>query len=379
MKRCTRCVMADTRPGLTLNEDGVCQACVRHEKRKDVDWAQRKAELVDLCEAHRGGGRGYDCIIPVSGGKDSTYQVKVIKEDMGMNPLLVNVSNFSWTDAGRKNYENMLTQFDCECVSLDLSPTTAKKMFRYSFENFGSPTWYWDRAVYTYPLWVAKQFSIPLVFYGENVSYEYGGPEAEETASALHQLNNSVADGYDGLLLDEAEVPDERRFFMNPPVLFGLTPVYLSYYVPWSGSHNRAVAEAYGFKGLPEWEEREGFIEQYDQIDAVGYLVHSWMKYPKYGHARATDVASYWIRDGIVSRERGMELVEKHDRLLDQSVRQDFCNFCGYSDEEFWQIVLKHKADYVKLEKCDVLGACQGGLGTSSRQEPPLLCRDTSC
>ena len=362
MKRCTKCVMPDTRPGLILNADGVCQACVRHENRAMVNWDERHEKLRDLCAKHRNAVKNshYDCIIPVSGGKDSTYQVKVLKEDMGMNPLLVNVSNFSWTDTGKRNYENMLKTFDCECISLDLSPATAKKMFRYSFEEYGSPTWYWDRAVYTYPLWIAKGLGIPLVVYGENISYEYGGPEAEDSPSALKQLVNRVANEYDDSDFDKAGVPKSRRFFMSPPDLDGLEPVYLSYYIPWSGSRNRAISEAYGFRQLNEWEYRDGYIEQYDQIDAVGYLVHCWMKYPKFGHARATDVASYWIRDGLISRDKAMKLVDEHDHKLDRRVMNDFCEFCGYTIDEFWNIVYKHKADYVELKNDNLLHTSQG-------------------
>jgi N-acetyl sugar amidotransferase len=341
--------MPDTRPGLTLNEDGVCQACVRHENRKNINWDQRYQELKDLCNKHRNAVKNshYDCVIPVSGGKDSTYQVKVMKEDMGMNPLLVNVSNFSWTWQGKNNYENMLETFDCECISLDLSPATAKKMFRYSFEEYGSPTWYWDRAVYTYPLWIAKNFGVPLVVYGENVSYEYGGPNAVDSPSAKEQLVNRVANEYTEPDFVEAGVPKSRRFMINPPSLDGLEPVYLGYYVPWSGSRNRAVAEAYGFQG---GHIRDGYIETYDQIDAIGYLVHCWMKYPKYGHARATDVASYWIRDGLISRKRGMKLVEEHDYKLDRQIMYDFCQFCGYTETEFWDIVRKFD-NYDAVEK----------------------------
>jgi len=367
MKRCTKCVMPDTRPGLTFNEDGVCQACVRHENRKNVDWEKRWEELNQLCLIHKGSTRWYDCIIPVSGGKDSHFQVKTMKEDMGMNPLLVNVSNFSWTDVGKQNYNNMLEQFDCECISLDLSPATAKKMFRYSFEKYGAPTWYWDRAVYTYPLWIAKALAIPIVVYGENISYEYGGPEAEDSSSAKNQLLNDVACEYSDEQFAEAGVPPERRNILNPPPLDGLEPVYLSYYAPWSGLRNRILSEAYGFRQLPEWEARDGYIEQYDQIDAIGYLVHCWMKYPKYGHARATDVASYWIRDGIISRERAMELVEKHDHKLDARVMHDFCDFCGYTIDEFWNIVYKHKADYVDLKNDNLLHTSEGNFGTIAR------------
>lgn len=338
--RCSRCVMPNTRPGITFNEEGVCSACQSHENRKNVDWDARYQELKTLCDKHRRDDGKWDCIIAVSGGKDSTYQVKVMKEDMGMNPLLVNVSNFSSTDAGRRNYRNMLETFDCECLSLDLSPATAKKMFRYSLETYGSPTWYWDRAVYTYPLWIAKKFDIPLLVYGENISYEYGGPGAEDTPSALGQLQNAVANAYTPDDFFDAGVEWNRTYIVHPPAeLDKVEPVYLSYFVPWSGTRNMLVAKAYGFKELAHWEERAGYIEQYDQIDAIGYLVHCWMKYPKYGHARVTDVASYWIREGLVSRQRAMELVRKEDYKLDHNVRDDFCAFCGYTETQFQHVI----------------------------------------
>ena len=151
--------------------------------------------------------------------------------------------------------------------------------------------------------------------------------------------------------------------------MVGLEPIYLSYFMPWSGVHNNVVAKAYGFKELCGWESREGYIEQYDQIDAIGYLVHCWMKYPKYGHARATDVASCWIRDGIIDRERAMELVRNNDSKLDERIRNMFCDFCGYTPKEFYDIVLKHKADYVKLTKSDVFGSCERDVIPAPRQE----------
>jgi N-acetyl sugar amidotransferase len=340
-KRCVKCTMPNTRPGIVFNEEGACSACVRHEERKNVDWSARFKELKSLCDQHRKNDGKYDCIIPVSGGKDSHFQVYMMKEIMGMNPLLVNVANFSWTGTGRDNYNNMLDVFDCECISLNLSPATAKKMFRYSFEKYGSPTWYWDRAVYTYPLYIAQRFNIPLVVYGENISYEYGGPEAEDTPSAKKQILNNVASEYTVADYAEAGIDLRRTKWMENPLHNpeSVEPVYLSYFVPWSGVKNLAVAKAYGFKELGPFEERNGYVEQYDQIDAVGYLVHCWMKYPKFGHARATDVTSYWIRDGYIQRDRAMELVRKHDHVLDYNVKHDFCEFCGYEEIEFDNIV----------------------------------------
>ena len=341
LRRCVKCTIPDTRPGIVFDEQGVCSACRHHENRKNVDWDARNKELVELCNHYRKTDGQYDCIIPVSGGKDSTYQVHVMKNLMGMNPLLVNVSNFSWTQTGLHNYTNMLTTFDCESLSLDLSPATAKKMFRYSFEVYGSPTWYWDRAVYTYPLYIADKLGIPLVVYGENISYEYGGPLASDTPSAIDQIRNSVANSYGPEDFEMAGVKIERQRWtdLSEEVANRTEPVYLSYFVPWSGSRNLLVAKAYGFRELDDYEEREGYVEQYDQIDAIGYLVHCWMKYPKYGHARATDVTSYWIREGLVTRDRAMELVKKHDHVLDLRVMHDFCEFCGYTHEEFLDIV----------------------------------------
>ena len=121
----------------------------------------------------------------------------------------------------------------------------------------------------------------------------------------------------------------------------GLTPIYLSYFLKWDGRRNMEVAKRNGFRTLCHEFTREGYIEDYDQIDTAGYLVHPWLKYPKYGHARATDVSCYWIRTLRISREEGVEYVKKHDHLLDQKCLDDFLAFTGYTDKEFWDIVDK--------------------------------------
>lgn len=369
MNRCKVCVMPDTRPGLVFNEQGVCMACVRHAERKNVDWSARKSELLRLVARLKDAAHPslrYDCIIAVSGGKDSHFQVKTLKEDYGLNPLLVSINNLptDWTGAGLQNASNLITRFDCERLNFDLSPASCKKMFRWGFEQFGTPTWYWDRAVYTVPLWIAYMMNIPTVFYGENISWEYGGPNAEDSPSAKKQLLNNVACGHSAEELAKAGLDPDRAAWMNLPqhVLEAVDPRYLSYYLPWSGSHNKAVAEIYGFHPLESYEHRDGFIENYDQIDAYGYLVHCWMKYPKYGHARATDVASYWIRDGLITRDFALQLVEKNDHLLDASIRSKFCDFCGYNPDEFANIVLSHTKKEFAAKTKEALTFSYGGF-----------------
>jgi len=346
MKYCKKCVMPDTRPGLYLDEEGVCQACRNAERRKQTDWDTRMEELTKLCDKYRGrNGDYYDCIVTVSGGKDSYFQVHVMKEVMKMNPLLINVANFSWTETGRHNFDNMSEAFGCDIMSLHLNRKLARKMLRKAFEKLGAPTWYWDRAVYVFPIRMGINMKIPLIVYGENINFEYGGPQREETYSAKDQINNDVVKSVNwDFWLDEDITMKDLNAIIYPAKeeieQAGLEPIYLSYFVPWDGYHNYQTAKKYGFKSLGdtgEWK-REGYIEDYDQIDAIGYLVHPWLKYYKFGHARATDVCSYWIRTGRLTRDEAIQLVREHDHKLDPRSLKDFCEFTGYAEKEFWEI-----------------------------------------
>ncbi len=351
MKYCKKCLIPDTRPNIVFNDDGVCSPCLMAEKRKKIDWNEREKELEKLCSKYRRerGDNKYDCIIAVSGGKDSYFQVDTLKNKFNMNPLLVSVDNFSWTETGRKNFTNIREIFNCDCISLNLNPSVAKKMFRKALEKYGTPTYYWDRAVYTYPIKMAINFNLPLIFYGENVNYEYGGFQVEETPSAKNQYENDVAKTINiNIWTFDNDIQKEHLNWLSYPSVKEMeeakvNPIYLSYYTGWSGYRNMKVAKKFGFKDLIDTKEwiREGYVEQYDQIDAIGYLVHCWMKYPKFGHARSTDVVSIWIRENRINREEGIMLIEKNDYKLDPKVKTDFCEFVGYTEKEFDSIINK--------------------------------------
>lgn len=365
MKRCKKCVMPDTKPGVVLDEDGICQACRHAEKKTETDWDARFTELRELCNKYRRNDGYYDCIVTVSGGKDSHFQIYLIKEILKMNPLLINVGNFSYTEAGRHNFDNMGDTFGCDIISLFLNRKVARNMFRKALERLGSPTWYWDRAVYVFPIRMAINLKIPLIIYGENISYEYGGVLEKETYSAMDQINNDVVKDVGDLdywLDDDITIEDlntcvypSKEEIKNAK----LEPIYLSYFVPWDGYDNYKIAKKYGFKTLDdtgEWD-REGYVESFDQIDTIGYLVHPWFKYPKFGIGRPTEVTSYWLRgqriaddkfkkvqwtnESKITREEALKLVEKHDHKLDPLALKDFLEFTGYSEVEFWEITKK--------------------------------------
>jgi len=350
--------MPDTKPGIRLDKDGICQACIHHQQRKNVNWDSRFDELVKLCNKYRKVGE-YDCLIPVSGGKDSYYQVYVLKELLQMNPLLVSVSDpFTHTKTGEENLQNLRERYSCDLIQLHLNQSLVRKMCRLAFEKFGSPTWPIDRAIYAYPIRTAIEKKIPLVVYGENINYEYGGAQEKETPSALDQINNDVAKNIDfSLWIKNGIFSNELVPFKYPTKReikkAKLNPVYLSYFLPWSGRENYLHAKECGFKPLGKEWIREGYIEDYDQVDSIGYLFNAWMKYPKFGFQRVTDVCGYWIRDGVISKEKAAKLIKQHDYKLDKRMWKDFISFCEYTPEEAWKIVKKHDKGFLK-EKTDV-------------------------
>lgn len=345
MRFCSRCVMPDTRPGITFNSGGICSACEAYEHRKTVDWKARYKEFEAICDKYRGmNGEGPDCAIAVSGGKDSHYQVHLMKEIMHMNPILFSVEdNFDMTEAGKHNIKNISEEFGCSIISCKPDIRTQKILTRYMFEKYGKPTWYIDRLIYTYPLLMAGKFNTPLLVYGENVSWEYGGFGHEETYSAKEQIYNGVALGIDDReLLAIPGISSEALYLTKAPSqeeLDKLDPIYISYFLPWNSFANYEFAKKRGFHDLTHEWTRAHHVEQFDQVDSRGYLIHAWLKYPKFGHATATDYASRMVRYGLISRNEAMELVKQHDHDLDPLSVRDFCKFCGYTESEFWSIV----------------------------------------
>ena len=293
--------MPDTRPYISFNEENVCLPCRRYENRKNIDWDARWKELEALCDKHRGRkGDYYDCIITVSSGKDSLYQVHLFKEKLGMNPLCISIDNFSWTETGRMNFDNLGDQFGVDILSFTFSRKVAKKMIKTGLEKQLIPTWVWDRMVYSYPLQMAIKLDIPLVMWGENTSYERGGPMKEETPDALVQITNDVVkpiplDDW----LEEGVTSKDFNALLYPSMeeikKAGIEARFCSYYVPWSDYNNYIWANKGNWKTLKdtgEWD-REGMPGlDYLQIDTIGYLVHNWCKFVKFGHWALTDYLS---------------------------------------------------------------------------------------
>lgn len=347
MKRCKKCLMPDTRPGITFI-DGVCVACINYEKQRATDWKKRWKELETLCDRYRGcNGNSYDCAIAVSGGKDSHFQVYVMKVLLKMNPVLLAVGNTDWTETGKRNIENISETFSCDIVQLNPNRNVSRIMSKKAFIELGSPTWYADALIYAYPYRMAMNLGTRLLVYGENVNYTYGGKFNEETPSAMMQPLNDVVKPVDlSLWTSDGQVTVEELESARQPTFeeckkAELEPIYLSYFVPWDSHHNYEVAKRWGFRHLGHEYVREGTLEQYNQIDSIGYLLNQYLKYPKFGHASATEMASRWIRAGIKTREEMIPFVREKDRILDQGIVDRFCEGTQMSRREFWAVMDK--------------------------------------
>src|SRR5579872_4356706 len=318
LKYCKKCLMPDTRPGIVF-DDGICAPCINYEKQKSVDWEKRFKEFKILCDKHRGtNGKGYDCAIAISGGKDSHFQTYYMKEVMKMNPVLLTVGNIDWTKTGRKNIENISDTFGCDIIEFQPNRHVARIMARKGFEEYGTPNWYTDALIYAFPVRMTLKLGIKLLVYGEDINYTYGGKDNVESPSAMRQRSNDVVKPiwdkwFEDGLITEQDLESTKQPSLEECEKFGLEPIYLSYFIPWNSHHNYEVAKRLGFRHLGHEYEREGSLDNYDQVDSIGYMLHPFLKYPKFAHSTATDYACRWIRYGLKTREEMIPYVEEHD------------------------------------------------------------------
>ena len=343
MKHCRKCTMPDTRPGSIFDDEGVCQACRNYEKRKTIDWKGRRQELLRLCDKYRREDGYYDCLIAVSGGKDSHFLVHTMKMEMGMNPLLLTVGDpFTKTAAGLSNYRNLGDSFGCDHIMFNLSIDLFRRVTRTAFEELGEPLRFVEAAIYTVPLKMAMKLGIALIVFGENAAYEYGTTDKESCSALASIMRIFDSVGVDFWL--QRGVSRKEVNAITPPTDQELKaaqpePIFLSYFIPWSSVQHLHVARRCGFIDLAHEWKREGCIEDFEQIDSVGYMVHLWLKYPKFGFQRASDIASRRVREGLLSLSEARRLILEHDHKLDQKAMADFAGLLGYTPTQFYDIV----------------------------------------
>lgn len=317
IRYCTRCVMPDTKSDLSFDESGVCNACRNYENRKEVDWDARRRELVQIVERYRSkDGSRHDCIVPVSGGKDSTYQVLKMLE-LGMNPLCVTATTDHLSEIGRENIEN-IKRLGVDHIEVSTNPVVRRKINRIALEQVGDISWPEHVTIFTIPVRVAVEKRIPLLIWGENSQHEYGGPAAATESNVLNRRWLEEFGGLNGLRVSDLEGLEgienrhliEYRYPSDDALKeVGVTGLFLGHYIPWDGPNNAFVAQAHGFKSYPTIVE--GSIVNFENLDNKQMRVHDYFKFLKFGYDRVSDWVSIYIRRGRLSRSEGMALVRK--------------------------------------------------------------------
>ena len=319
MRFCTRCVMPETKPDLSFDENGVCHACRSFENRREIDWASRHEELLALVERYKNkDGSNWDCIVPVSGGKDSTFQV-IRMLQLGMNPLCVTSSTCDLSDIGRHNIEN-IKSFGVDYVEFSPNKKVRAKLNRFGLTEVGDISWPEHVGIFTIPVRTAVQFNVPLIVWGENSQNEYGGPAA---AADNNVLTRRWLEEFGGLLgmrvtdLVGNEGIEQRHLipytYPSDDALqrVGVTGLFLGYYLPWDGYTNTLISQANGFESYSATVE--GSIVNYENLDNHQTGIHDYFKYLKFGFGRATDLACLHIRRGRITRQDGIEMIRRHD------------------------------------------------------------------
>ena len=319
LKYCSRCVMPDTKPDLLLDSDGVCNACRSYEHRKQIDWAAREKELLEVVARYcKPDGSNWDCIVPVSGGKDSTYQV-VRMLQLGLNPLCVTSTTCDESELGRRNIEN-LQALGVDHVQFSPNPLVRAKLNRIGLTEVGDISWPEHVGIFTIPVRAAVQYNVPLIVWGENSQNEYGGPAS---AAGNNVLNRRWLEEFGGLLgmrvsdligmyglevrhLIAYSYPTDEEL-----ARVGVTGLFLGHYLPWDGLANTLIAQANGF--ISYEKVVEGSMVNYENLDNHQTGIHDYFKFLKFGFGRTTDLACLHIRRGRLSRQDGLDAVRRLD------------------------------------------------------------------
>lgn len=362
---CKHCVMPDTKPDLLLDEHGVCNACRSYESRKEVDWDARYKELLQVLEKYRRrDGANWDCIVPVSGGKDSTYQV-VRMLQLGLNPLCVTSTTCDLSELGRKNIEN-LKHLGVDYIEVSPNPLVRAKLNRVGLTQVGDISWPEHVGIFTIPVRAAVQFNVPLIVWGENSQNEYGGPAAAADNSVLNRRWLEEFGGLLGMrvsdLIGQEGIEAKHLIHYTYPsdeelARVGVTGLFLGHYIPWDGLSNTLIAQASGFRSYDKVVE--GSMVNYENLDNHQTGIHDYFKFLKFGFGRATDLACLHIRRGRLTRLDGLEAVKRLDgrfpwEYLGKSL-EDILRPLDMTVDEFIRVC--DKFTNKKIFKRDVSGA----------------------
>ena len=341
---CKNCLNMSTRPRISFDKRGWCNACQWMEEKKGIDWASRQKQLEELILRHKSKTGSFDCIVPVSGGKDGSYVAYTLRHKYGMNPLTVTVRPALSLPIGDQNLFNFI-QSGYDHIHISPNPKVLDRLNKYGFIEKGFPYYGWLIAIMTACIKTAVNFKIPLMFYGEDGEVEYGG-SSESKNNALYgieymkevYLEGGHQTVFDRILADEDITESELSFFKFPTdeeiSEIGLSFTHWSYFEPWDSYRNYVVAK----ENCGLVEKEEGSIDtftNFSQNDQALYSLHAYLMYLKFGFGRATQDAGIEIRRGSMTRDQALNLVKMYDNAYPEHLIETYLDYYKMTKEEF--------------------------------------------
>lgn len=350
LRRCTRCANPETHETIVFDAEGVCNICRGQEvKQGQIDWAARKSELTTLVEEYRG-KFDYDCIVPFSGGKDSTWTLYYLVKEYNLKPLVVRFDHGFLRPRVQKNTERVLKKLGCDFHHFTPNWKVVRRLMLQTFLEKGDFCWHCHTGIFAYPMWVAMRYNVPLVFWGEpsaeyTAYYSYDQTEEvdEQRFNRFINLGISADDMYIRLKGDV----DERdlKCFSYPPLAdlkrINYRSVCLGSFVPWDVKRQVAILEKeVGWEGDEVENIPPGY--EYEKIECFMQGVRDYIKYIKRGYARATHLSSIDIRNGRLDRKSALAIIDEYEGKRPPSLDL-FLDFIGLTEEEFLEVAKSHE------------------------------------
>ena len=358
---CKNCLNMSTRPRITFDHRGWCNACQWMEEKEKIDWSSRDKELEKLLKKHRSKDGTFDCITTVSGGKDGSYVSYVLKHKYNMNPLAITIRPALAMEIGDQNLLNFI-QSGYDHVHLSPNTKVLDRLNKYGFIEKGFPYYGWLIAIMSAVIKTASSFKIPLIFYGEDGEVEYGGSSESKNKSLydISYMKRVYLEGghekvLDRIRQDEDISEAELSFFKFPSdeevSEVGLSFTHMSYYEPWDSYRNYVVAKEHC--GLIEKEEgNDDTFTNFSQNDQALYTLHAYLMYLKFGFGRATQDAGIEIRRGSMTRDQALNLVRMYDNAYPHDLIDTYLDYYQMSKKEFDSVLDKY-ANKDLFEKID--------------------------
>jgi len=334
-----------TRPRVTFDKLGICNACQWKEAKKTINWNERNKELENILKHQKNKNKPFDCLVPVSGGKDGSYVSYMVKEKYGLNPLCVTIKPPLSTSLGLENLHNFVDS-GFEHITIAPSHTGMKKINRAGFDIMGFPYYGWLIAIKTAVLNVALKFDIDLIIYGEDGEVEYGG--STETMSTPfytpeYQRKVYFEGGYDKVINNCQLTSSEKYFFTYPDITEKKNDIkfmHWSYFENWDPYRNYLIAKQYC--GLKESDRsNSGTFTNFAQTDQELYQLHSYLMFLKFGFGRANQDACIEIRRGAMDRDQAINLVDLYDGHFPEELLQTYLGYYSITEDHFFKILDK--------------------------------------